>query len=65
MFTAFTKFYFVFIVFTCSILGLSLINSIFIDQMNQIAKEQEDSEEIKLLKELKKELEDVKKQITK
>ncbi len=63
MFTAFTKFYFVFIVFTGSILGLSLINSIFIDQMNQIAREEEDSEEIKLLKELKKELEEVKERI--
>ena len=33
-FMYFTKFYFVFIVFTGSILGLSLINSIFIDQMS-------------------------------
>lgn len=34
-FMYFTKFYFVFIVFTGSILGLSLINSIFIDQMSR------------------------------
>jgi hypothetical protein len=53
----------VFIVFTGSILGLSLINSIFIDQMNQIAREEEDSEEIKLIKELKKELEEVKERL--
>jgi voltage-gated sodium channel len=59
LFIAFAKFYFVFIVFTGSILGLSLINSIFIDQMNQINKEA-DSEEIKLLKELKKEIEELK-----
>jgi voltage-gated sodium channel len=32
----FTKLYFVFIVFTGSILGLSLINSIFLDQMSNI-----------------------------
>jgi voltage-gated sodium channel len=63
LFTSFTKFYFVFIVFTGSILGLSLINSIFIDQMNQIAREEEDSEEIKLIKELKKELEEVKERL--
>jgi len=59
LFTAFAKFYFVFIVFTGSILGLSLINSIFIDQMNQINKVG-DSEEVKMLKELKKELEELK-----
>lgn len=59
LFIAFAKFYFVFIVFTGSILGLSLINSIFIDQMNQINKVA-DSEEIKLLKELKKEIEELK-----
>jgi voltage-gated sodium channel len=33
-FTYFTKFYFVIIVFIGSILGLSLINSVFIDQMS-------------------------------
>ncbi len=61
LFTSFAKFYFVFIVFTGSILGLSLINSVFIDQMNSLAKEEKDSQEIKLLKELKKEIETLKK----
>jgi voltage-gated sodium channel len=37
-FMYFTKFYFVFIVFTGSILGLSLIHSIFIDQMSRFDK---------------------------
>lgn len=36
-----TKFYFVFIVFTGSILGISLINSIFIDQMSLSDKKHE------------------------
>jgi hypothetical protein len=44
-FTAFPKVYFMFIVFNGSLLGLSLINRIFINQMNQINKEG-DSEEI-------------------
>ncbi len=61
LFTSFAKFYFVFIVFTGSILGLSLINSVFIDQMNSLAKEEKDSEEIKLLKELKNDIEMLKK----
>lgn len=71
-FIYFTKFYFVFIVFTGSILGLSLINSIFIDQMNQIAEKNDEQElseitklknEISELKEIQKEiLESIKKQ---
>lgn len=54
-FIYFTKFYFVFIVFTGSILGLSLINSIFIDQMSQVEDQIEDSEKdvMKMLKALK------------
>jgi voltage-gated sodium channel len=36
IFSYFTKFYFVFIVFIGSILGLSLINSVFIDQMSSL-----------------------------
>jgi len=54
-FIYFTKFYFVFIVFTGSILGLSLINSIFIDQMNYITEksnEQEKSEIEKIREEI-------------
>ena len=43
-FLYFTKFYFVFIVFTGSILGLSLINSIFIDQMTQMEEQIEEKE---------------------
>lgn len=43
-FMVFTKFYFVFIVFTGSILGLSLINTIFIDQMSQIEENIEEKE---------------------
>ena len=51
-FIYFTKFYFVFIVFTGSILGLSLINSIFMDQMSQVEDQIEDSEKdvMKILK---------------
>lgn len=60
-FAYFTKFYFVFIVFTGSILGLSLINSIFIDQMT-IAKDEQDSSEKKIIADLKSEIEEVKKQ---
>lgn len=60
-FAYFTKFYFVFIVFTGSILGLSLINSIFIDQMT-IAKDEHDSSEKKIIADLKSEIEEVKKQ---
>jgi voltage-gated sodium channel len=37
----FTKLYFVMIVFTGSILGLSLINSVFIDQMSNFDKKSE------------------------
>lgn len=47
-FLIFTKFYFVFIVFTGSILGLSLINTIFIDQMSQIEEHIEDKEKVAL-----------------
>ena len=47
LFASFSKFYFVFIVFSGSILGLSLINSVFIDQMNQDQKELEKMEELK------------------
>lgn len=51
-FLYFTKFYFVFIVFTGSILGLSLINSIFMNQMSQVDEHIEDSEKdvLKILK---------------
>lgn len=60
-FIYFTKFYFVFIVFTGSILGLSLINSIFIDQMMH-SNDKHDADEQKSLTNLKSELEEVKKQ---
>ena len=52
LFASFSKFYFVFIVFSGSILGLSLINSVFIDQMNQIShlEEEKELDEIKHLK---------------
>ena len=60
LFTSFTKFYFVFIVFTGSILGLSLINSIFIDQMNQIA-EKNDEQELSEIAKLRKEIAELKK----
>ena len=60
-FEYFTKFYFVFIVFTGSILGLSLINSIFIDQMMH-SNDKHDADEQKSLTNLKAELEEVKKQ---
>ena len=46
-FIYFTKFYFVIIVFVGSILGLSLINSVFIDQMSTF--EQKEQKEIKSL----------------
>ena len=59
-FASFSKFYFVFIVFSGSILGLSLINSVFIDQMNMDNKELEEiqdlKEEIKTLKEQQEEI---------
>jgi voltage-gated sodium channel len=58
-FIYFTKFYFVFIVFTGSILGLSLINSIFIDQMNQIA-EKNEKEELSEISKLRNEINDLK-----
>ena len=61
LFTSFSKFYFVAIVFSGSILGISLINSIFMDQMNQAAKKSEKLETAQL-NELKKELEDIKRQ---
>ena len=52
LFTSFSKFYFVGVVFSGSILGLSLINSVFIDQMNQIShlEEEKELDEIKHLK---------------
>ena len=46
-FIYFTKFYFVIIVFVGSILGLSLINSVFIDQMSTF--DQKEQKEIKSL----------------
>ena len=58
-FIYFTKFYFVFIVFTGSILGLSLINSIFIDQMNQIS-EKNDEQELSEIAKLRKEIAELK-----
>jgi voltage-gated sodium channel len=61
LFTSFSKFYFVCIVFSGSILGLSLINSVFIDQMNQNSANSE-KEEMNQLRELKKQLEDIKQQ---
>ena len=60
-FIYFTKFYFVFIVFTGSILGLSLINSIFIDQMTH-ANDEHNVDEKRGFAQLKSELEDLKKQ---
>jgi voltage-gated sodium channel len=60
-FIYFTKFYFVFIVFTGSILGLSLINSIFMNQMSQVEEQIEDTEK-DILKTLKKEIDELKKQ---
>ena len=61
LFTSFSKFYFVCVVFSGSILGLSLINSVFIDQMNQVSNKS-DKEETNQLNEIKKELEDLKHQ---
>ena len=61
LFTSFSKFYFVGVVFSGSILGLSLINSVFIDQMNQVSNKS-DKEETNQLNEIKKELEDLKHQ---
>jgi voltage-gated sodium channel len=61
LFTSFSKFYFVGVVFSGSILGLSLINSVFIDQMNQVSNKS-DKEETNQLNEIKKELEDLKRQ---
>ena len=68
----FTKFYFVFIVFTGSILGLSLINSIFIDQMStsesKIEKETDKIEDkldmlLKIQEELSAEIKELKKKL--
>lgn len=50
-FLFFTKFYFVFIVFTGSILGLSLINSIFIDQMSDDENDKAIKDDLQRLKE--------------
>ncbi len=58
-FIYFTKFYFVLIVFTGSILGLSLINSIFIDQMAR-TNDKKDSEEKEDLDCLKAEIDELK-----
>jgi voltage-gated sodium channel len=44
MMTGFSKFYFVIIVFSGSILGLSLINSVFINEMSSIADDVEDND---------------------
>jgi len=55
LFTSFSKFYFVGVVFSGSILGISLINSVFIDQMNQVSRQTEE-EEIQKLDKLKKKL---------
>ncbi len=60
-FIYFTKLYFVFIVFTGSILGLSLINSIFMNQMSQVEEQIEDTEK-DILKTLKKEINELKRQ---
>jgi voltage-gated sodium channel len=59
IFTSFSKFYFVGVVFSGSILGLSLINSVFIDQMNQVSKKSE-TEDRSQMKVLKKDIEDLK-----
>jgi len=59
-FIYFTKFCFVFIVFTGSILGLSLINSIFIDQMNQI-EEKNKKKEMSEIGKLRREIAELKK----
>jgi voltage-gated sodium channel len=52
-FVYFTKLYFVAIVFTGSFLGLSLINSIFVDQMASINQEEHAEEEEKMQKEIR------------
>ena len=59
LFTSFSKFYFVGVVFSGSILGLSLINSVFIDQMNQVSRQTEE-DEIQKLDKLKKEIDEIK-----
>lgn len=56
----FTKFYFVFIVFTGSILGLSLINSIFIDQMNQFKNTTDSNQNEVEINKLKNEISEIK-----
>ena len=61
LFTSFSKFYFVSIVFSGSILGLSLINSVFIDQMNQNSETSEKAEKNQI-HELKNEIEYIKNQ---
>ena len=58
MITGFSKFYFVLIVFSGSILGLSLINSVFINEMSEIADDV--SENDLSIDALKKEIEDLK-----
>jgi voltage-gated sodium channel len=52
-FVYFTKLYFVAIVFTGSFLGLSLINSIFVDQMASINQEENAEEDEKMQKEIR------------
>ena len=61
MFTSFSKLYFVAIVFSGSILGLSLINSVLIDQMNQVSNKL-DIQEINEIEKMKKELDEIKSQ---
>lgn len=61
LFTGFSKVYFVAVVFSGSILGLSLINTVFIDQMNQVAK-QSDLEELNKIDSLAKEIKEIKAQ---
>ncbi|MFZ4680052.1 MAG: ion transporter [Flavobacterium sp.] len=60
MITGFSKFYFVIIVFSGSILGLSLINSVFINEMSSIADDVEEND--KSIDALKKQLDIVENQ---
>ncbi len=61
LFVAFTKVFFVVIVFSGSILGISLINSIFINEMNQLSRK-EAQKEISEFHEIKRTLEDIARQ---
>lgn len=58
-FSSFSKFYFVGIVFSGSILGIALINSVFVYQMNQLSLKSEE-DVIKKLSSLKNEIDDIK-----